>query len=365
MGVYIVFILCGQKFFVFMEVIGFRTGRDSLWLVSCSYVTVDAKEGNDLVTGSARYSSINGGDDNDTIEITGVDNIIRGGNGNDNITGTGNLYGESGNDVINGAGNITGGTGDDVISTDGCHNHNNIYYSRGDGNDVFTSHSDNDIIYLSGVALSSVTYSNGLNFYLNSGNTIRVNDADHKFIHISPGKSGSLETYVLNGTSVITAVSNFNSSVSVSDPSNTKFIYNGGKSAAVNGNGSNADFIYNSDMANYATIVGGKGNDTISEHSASAFVTHSKGDGNDVVTFDDTVQYNNFSAFGDNTVVSGNLYGRNNIEHYYGGGLFVVADGSLTKQISRERRQHISSERRQYHRQQHLLHGQRNHRRRL
>ena len=133
---------------------------------------------------------------NDYVDLDGIGNIIDGGTGNDYLRGAGGIYGGEGEDTIVGAGNITGGTGDDIIQTGSCHNHNNINYANGDGNDTFIQHSDNDIIYLSGVSLSNISTANGLTFNLSSGNYIQVNDAYKKFIHVN---SGGTKTYISNG----------------------------------------------------------------------------------------------------------------------------------------------------------------------
>ena len=78
-------------------------------------LTIDGKKGNDIIIGSNYNDKITGGAGDD--EITG-------GAGNDTITGG------DGNDII------TGGLGNDTIT--GGKGINEIYYSKGDGDDVIT-----------------------------------------------------------------------------------------------------------------------------------------------------------------------------------------------------------------------------------
>ena len=304
-------------------------GREWVTVSTSIYLTnksVEGGKGDDNIyfSSGSKNDIVKGYEGNDTINGLLQNANVHGGEGNDYIQAAGELYGDEGDDTIAGSGVITGGKDNDVIYTSNCHAHNSINYSSGDGNDTFMTHSDNDTISLSGVSLNNVYYSGGLNFGLGSNGGIKVSDADHKFIHIS---SGGLNTYLLNGNKVVKAVNNFSSGANVTDSSGIAFIYNGGVSAKVNSSGA-ADFIYNSDYAQFTTIDGGLGNDTINDHSAASVVKYVPGQGNDSIRFDDTVQIPNRKYFDDTVMIVG-LEGRDNVTHYYGGGLLAI-EGTVT-----------------------------------
>lgn len=281
--------------------------------------TVKGGKGKDSVTGGLENSKVYGDEGDDYIYLTGTDNYIYGGEGDDQLNGAGYIFGDEGNDIINGSGNITGGTGDDVIYTSICHSHNTINYNKGDGNDTFMQHADNDTINLSGVSLVDVSYSNGLSFNLGSG-TIKVLDAKNKFIHVGT------KTYTSNGTKVVEAINNL-SQKNIVGTNQIDFIYNDAEKVTVEG-GEGDDYIYNSDYAPFATINGGNGNDTINDHSAASMVKYTPGEGNDYIVFHDTVQIKDRKYFTDDGLTEG-ISGRNNLGHYYGGGLLAI-DGTFS-----------------------------------
>ena len=280
-----------------------------------SNVTFNGNGGNDTINIGSPNSKIYGGDGNDYIYGSPSGSLLDGGNGNDTIYGGSgnNVDGGAGNDVISAStnSNITGGKGNDKISTAGnCKSHTTINYTNGDGDDVVTGWSHNDTIQFgatTSVSSSKVTGSN-LKFNIGSG-SITFNNADHKFINIR-NSSGNIDTYILNGSSTVKAENNFTKGGSVTDDRSNGFLYNGGQRSSIISD-SGADFIYNEDRAKFVTIKAGKGNDTIGDHSASAVVVYSPGDGDDSINFDDTY----------------NIDGWNNIYHYYGGGVIAI-DGN-------------------------------------
>ncbi len=92
-------------------------------------VFIDAKGGNDIITGGSGADSINGGDGNDTIYGGNGNDVMDGQNGDDKV------YGQGGNDILHGGyGNdsVFGGSGNDKVYGDA----GNDSLNGEDGNDL-------------------------------------------------------------------------------------------------------------------------------------------------------------------------------------------------------------------------------------
>ena len=328
-----------DKIYLYGREITGSDSADKLTLTSSSaYDTVKAKKGDDTVKGSLSNSKVYGDEGDDYINLDGTENIIVGGEGDDYIRGAGNIYGDDtlgtikGNDTIVASGNITGGKGDDIISTDdNCHNHNTINYYNGDGDDTVIKHYDNDTIFLSGTSVTEVSASNSLTFKFDSG-SIKVLDAKEHFIHVKDGNS--TKSYISDGTKVIQAVGNFTNGATINDTADINFLYNNGNHVKLD-SGIGNDLIYNSDKAQFTTINGGAGNDIINDHSALSMINYIPGTGNDSIEFHDTTQfYNNEPYFDDTSYYPAiDRSGRNNVTHYYGGGLLAI-EGNVSSSVN-------------------------------
>ncbi|MBR5914480.1 MAG: hypothetical protein IKZ58_08975 [Selenomonadaceae bacterium] len=235
-----------------VEVYG-GAGSDSIYNISANRATLSGGDGNDtifniysgggdavsMVGGKgndyiydsfSRYSTLDGGSDDDTLTAyRGYSNLINAGAGNDLISLDTNYSTMT----------VIGGTGDDTIFGDSVNNNGVLYlYNSGDGNDVIFNVKANDTVSIGGVS-SYTAAVNGESTVLSVGKG-------------SISLSGVMPVIYPETSAVITNTS------TLTTISGTSF----------------DDTINNS--ANFSTILGGDGNDKISN-------TYSLGGGDDVL----------------------------------------------------------------------------------
>ena len=129
-------------------------------------ISINAGDGDDLVTGNIGADHIHGADGHDSIDGQGGDDVVMGGQGNDSLDGQSGgdtLHGDDGDDVVQGGAGldtlyggsdddslsggddddyIEGGTGNDTLSGDAGAD----YLLAGDGDDVVDGGAGNDTI---------------------------------------------------------------------------------------------------------------------------------------------------------------------------------------------------------------------------
>ncbi|SIO30959.1 beta strand repeat-containing protein [Halodesulfovibrio marinisediminis] len=254
-------------------------GDDTIVVPADKFIAVvNAKGGDDTITGGDVIAVVNGGSGNDTITTGSKDDVLSGGSDNDTINAGG------GNDTI------TGGTGDDILT--GGTGGDTYIFNIGDGNDTIHegacdgSCKDVDIIKIGvGVTADDLIFSADGDDLI-----IGIKDHDDDSIRISGGlvdPSHGVEKIVLaDGTSI--AVAAVVSCQTLTDNDDTIVVPADKYLAVVNAKGGN-DTITTGDTT--ATINGGSGNDTITTGAKADSLSGGEGDdtinaggGNDTIT---------------------------------------------------------------------------------
>ncbi len=112
--------------------------------------TVSADSGDDRVSGGAGNDTLSGDDGNDSVSGGAGDDILSGGAGDDHVSGG------------SGADRLAGGAGNDML--EGGDGADTYYFSRGDGQDVISAHTDtvatlDTLVFTQGITSELVTYS--------------------------------------------------------------------------------------------------------------------------------------------------------------------------------------------------------------
>ncbi|MEM6340412.1 MAG: Hint domain-containing protein, partial [Pseudomonadota bacterium] len=164
--------------------------------------TIEGGSGADEIDGGSGWDSLSGGEGNDTLRGDGGSDTLDGGAGNDSLDGGGNgdnLRGGSGNDTLSGGAGfdtLDGGNDDDSLDGGGSNDSldggagsdtvvggsGNDTLSGGTGNDVLTGGDGNDtFVFEVGDGADTITD-------FNFGNTGSINDGDtsnNDFIDLS------------------------------------------------------------------------------------------------------------------------------------------------------------------------------------
>ena len=296
--------------------------------------TVNAN-GKSNISGPLKNSVINGSGADDEINVQGAGNTIHGNSGKDNISGSGSLYGDAGDDNISGSGNLYGGTGednisgsglleggkddDDITADAGCHTHDTISYSSGDGYDQINGFGNNDLFDISGGTTAISANGSNVDVSLNGSLIATYNNPGKKFIHLDKNGKG---TYLLDGTTLLQPMANFTGSSTITG-NDTNYIYNEAHDVTINARATDS-WIYNDDKSD-RTIIKPTGSITkVEDHSALAAVALDGFTGS--IILDDIYQYYDRSSLYSNGFDStsiGTTTVRDNITHYYGAGLLT------------------------------------------
>ena len=279
------------------------------------------------ITGNALANTIRGGSVVDTIYGAAGNDSILGNNGNDKLFGdNGNdtIYGGAGNDSIQGgagadklfgdagADTLVGGKGNDTF-TGGAGN-DVFVYASGDGNDVITDYTaGQDKIKITGAKISKASVS-GSDVILTVGSgKITVKNGKNKKLSIYNNSNSLINTIIggnkvienytnrktISGTSSNDTIDNVADNVTINSGAGNDSIVSWGDNIKINAGAGN-DKVYatgekismlggagndslNCAYGHYATINGGKGNDTLSGSSYADVFQYSNGDGNDVI----------------------------------------------------------------------------------
>ena len=279
---------------------------------------INGGTGDDIINGGNGYNEmygqegvdyIYGGNDNDYIEGGTGDDHLYGGNGintiygqegNDTITDGDDgsyLYGGEGNDSIYAGGGddyIDGGTGNDYIQDD--HGNDTIVFKAGYGVDTISDASGYNTIELSGLDISSATFSR-------SGNDLTISFGGDAIIL---KQYYDFYNFNINGTDVSALINSLHGSdnddwMSVSN-TNGDSLYGEGGNDNLSGNSGN-DSLY-----------GGTGNDTLNGNDGDDILDG--GEGNDWL----------YGGNGNDTYIFGKGYGNDTIEDWGGSSKVVFKD---------------------------------------
>ena len=269
------------------------TGGDDTVHNTGSNVEVNALGGNDSISNGDKNVTITGGAKNDTIKNTGDNITINGGLGNDRI------YNDKGKNVLfeytKGDGNdfIEGFRADSTLSISG-----GLYSLQTSGNDVIVKVDDGKITLAGAASLSTVNVigiedkpasriGNGTdNATVTGGNADdTVYNTGSGAMIIGYGGNDSLKSVNANYVTIDGGAGNDRIINTLSDG---KYGGTFGIRASLNG-GEGNDYIYNA-VGNSATLIGGDGDDTLSDNAFySRFIG---GKGNDLIRLYKTGQGN-------------------------------------------------------------------------
>ena len=269
-------------------------GNDSIYSNNGSYlyayVTIDAGEGNDTITGRFGNSSISGGAGDDKISMTGdVDRAT-----------------------------VNPGTGNDTVYMDNYDGRNVYQYASGDGNDIIYGLLSWDTLHItSGSISNSVLSGNDVIFYVGSGSiTLKVKNTSF-YLKIGSGEAKGVvfplnmsltsggdyltnvaERATINALAGNDTIYNYGDSVRVYGGDGNDYLSNSGNYSMIDGGAGN-DSIYNYNLY-YSTIDGGAGADTI--YSYYSYSSINGGADADRISLDSS-SYS--SSYGKNTVLGG------------------------------------------------------------
>lgn len=256
--------------------------------------------------GNSANISTGDGDDNivtktedNNVDSGSGDDVIESGHSGNSASGTSVVDAGAGNDRINSysADNIIdAGTGDDIISSTG----NSIYlYSKGDGNDVITDYSGNDIIKLDESINKDDVYISKVREVVGSvvknNLVIKFKNSDQDSITIVNHLDGSnklIETLEFSDRETI----------DLTDLANLKYEYYGTDGDDV------VDVNNYTDYADY--VQTGDGNDTIDTNGGNDVINAGKGD--DIIG-------KNSDNYGDDTYIFNVGDGKDTISETYAG----------------------------------------------
>ena len=287
-------------------------------------VVVLGTTGNDVFANHGYASFIWGNDGNDKIRNHKSDVTISGGAGNDSIRISGDPYAPHNNSLSGGSGDdtitiqigyatenptnvtIIGGTGDDYIDLPSrgttyrdYHGDYILQYKNGDGDDTVVGRYKFDTLYIEGNDYSTQKSGDDVLVKVGSGSILfksPVVDSTGQ-IYIETVPAGTFGTSTTSGGGNDTTSSGGNDTTSGGGEDTV--ISNSQSYKKISGT-SYADYIYNDYGADYVTINGGEGNDTIdnlgdtvkidtgagkdSIYSYSYYSTIKPGTGNDTVS---------------------------------------------------------------------------------
>lgn len=284
------------------------------------YDYIEGGTGDDTMNGGNGYNEmygqegvdyIYGGNDNDYIEGGTGDDHLYGGNGintiygqegNDTITDGDDgsyLYGGEGNDSIYAGGGddyIDGGTGNDYIQDD--HGNDTIIFKAGYGVDTISDAAGYNTIQLSGLDISSATFSR-------SGNDLTISFGSDAITLL---QYYDFYNFNINGTDVMDLITALHGS-----DTDDWMIVSGNNGGTLYGEGGND------------SLTGGSGNDTLYGGSGDDYLYGNDGDdvldggaGNDWL----------YGGNGNDTYIFGTGYGNDTIEDWGGSSTVVFKDVS-------------------------------------
>ena len=213
--------------------------------------------------------------------------VINGTSSSELLTGSGNnqtIDGGAGNDTITAYGNnteVNGGEGDDYILPGiGAEN---LTINGGDGNDTVINETSNILIYGGTGADYIKSEADSIKIFTGDGNdTINVNITSTYDWDNSVWINTTHNNATIEGGTGDDSITNHNDNASINGDEGNDTIRNYASIAAING-GDDADYIYNNGFN--VTINGGNGDDTIQGSSEYGEIfQYSSGNGNDVIT---------------------------------------------------------------------------------
>ena len=312
--------------------------------------TVTGGDGNDSISNDAQNVTVDGGAGNDTIQNAGSNSTVTGGAGNDSISNSGSgskVNGGEGNDTIrSNAENVTveGGAGNDIIYLNDKAN-NLVQYTLGDGNDTIYGFNDTSTLDIGDGTSASlvrrgndmvVTYDESEILLVGAENLSKVNvrgmrDEILNVTNTADNTSivgGSFDDKIINQGKNVTIFAQGGSDIIQSTGENVtihagtendRITVEGGNKNLINGDagndsidnissknvtinaGADNDFIQNKNTdSNNVIILGGEGNDSIS--NVASTVTIDAGAGNDTIFNDGTYNVSIVGGAGNDTI---------------------------------------------------------------
>ena len=273
---------------------------------------INGGNGENYIFGEEGVDHIYGGNDNDYIDGGIGDDHLYGGNGNNEIYGReGNdtiydgddasyIYGGEGDDTIHAGGGddvINGGTGNDFIQDD--HGDDTIIFKAGYGVDTISDAAGYNTIQLSGLDITSATFSR-------SGNDLTISFGGDAIVLM---QYYDFYNFNINGTDVSALINSLHGSenddwMNVSN-TNGDSLYGEGGNDSLSGNSGN-DSLY-----------GGSGNDYLYGNDGDDVLDGGEGD--------DWL----YGGNGNDTYVFGTGYGNDTIEDWGGSSKVVFKDVSF------------------------------------
>ncbi len=312
--------------------------------------TINGGEGNDSISNDAQNVTVEGGAGNDTIQNAGSNSTVTGGAGNDSISNSGSgskVNGGEGNDTIrSNAENVTveGGAGNDIIYLNDKAN-NLVQYTLGDGNDTIYGFNDTSTLDIGDGNSASigrrgndmvVTYDESEILLVGAENLSKINvrGMRDEILNVTNTKNdtsivgGSFDDKIINQGKNVTIFAQGGSDTIQSTAENVtihagtendRITVEGGNKNLINGDagndsidnissknvtinaGADNDFIQNKNTdSNNVIILGGEGNDSIS--NVASTVTIDAGAGNDTIFNDGTYNVSIVGGAGNDTI---------------------------------------------------------------
>ncbi|MBR0062505.1 MAG: calcium-binding protein, partial [Selenomonadaceae bacterium] len=222
-------------------------GNDFISLTTYSFNSIDGGAGHDTIITGGRKHSVNGGSGNDRISLSGDDLTINGGKGSDTIYSVGDrvsIFGGKGNDSIQNGALETNSKGGDSVSV-----------NFGSGDNFFFNMQGKNVTLQAGSGKDSI--------HNYRGDSLRVN--------------------LGGGNDYFNAYQSKNVTVSGGDGADN-LNAKGGEKFYCNAGAGN-DTVWISDGMKLATVIGGKGNDSIRlQDTTNNLIKYSSGDGKDTIT---------------------------------------------------------------------------------
>ena len=223
-------------------------------------VTIDASEvvHDVVITANKNANKIIGSEENDYIDGGAGKDTILGGDGDDT------LIGGKGND------SLKGGDGADIF-----------LYNNGDGNDIITDYTEDDMIKIDSGTISNVKLSGSDVVFKIGKGSLTVKNGKNKSLSLIDSSDNSISTIIgstssttLNITDSTSSAVTLNSGIEIADASTRtkaiKITGNAKDNSIVGGHGNN-------------TIIGGFGNDTLVGGNGYDVFVYNNGDGNDLI----------------------------------------------------------------------------------
>ena len=257
---------------------------------------INGGNGENYIFGEEGIDYIYGGNDNDYIDGGVGDDHLYGGNGNNGIYGReGNdditdgddasyIEAGEGNDTIHAGGGddvIDGGTGNDYIQDD--HGNDTIVFKAGYGVDTISDAAGYNTIQLSGLDISSATFSR-------SGNDLTISFGGDAIVLM---QYYDFYNFNINGTDVSALINSLHGSenddwMSVSNANGDSLYGEGGNDNLSGNNGNDSlyggignDYLYGNDGDD--VLDGGEGNDWLYGGNGNDTYVFGKGYGNDTI----------------------------------------------------------------------------------